>query len=520
MWTRRIVLVLVVAAGYWLWFGLTQRSINGDDGISILAAQSILRDGYPLLPSGLLYHRAYLANYLLAGSIGFFGLNDFGIMLPSLLMSLGTLWLVFRFAAEAFQRPAAGLLAAVLLLTLQSQTFYATSARMYMAVQCFTLLAGYCAWRGFVQGRRPFQWLTGLAMAAAILSHQQGGAVLVMVPVAVWLIRRMQGRRACTSNLWRVAAGFLVLCGVFFAATIYKPPIALFDPGARDWEPMPYVQLNVRLERWWAHALEVESTVPFGVMLLPLVLALAVRAGRRREHKLSQGVVFACALLAVNAAAIMGTIYIVDWRFWFQPLPFYVLLLSVALVWLRGWWRSPQARGKWRGLPKRAAVAWGLAGWTATVLLGSGFAFGPGIYLEHVREAYGLPCRAGNCVKAIEEQYAALRPVIGAEDLLISSNEALTSYYLGRVDGFLRERVAGPGQFEPFERPRDLYYGVPYIDTVEELARLARSPRRVWVLVDYKVEGHSSPELLAALARTFTAYRRYETLTVYVNSPP
>lgn len=520
MWTRRIVLLLVIAAGYWLWYGLTQRSINGDDGISILAAQSILRHGYPLLPSGILYHRAYLANYLLAGSIGLFGPNDFGIMLPSLLMSLGSLWLVFRFATEAFKRPAAGVLAAGVLLALQSQTFYATGARMYMAVQFFTVLAGYCAWRGFAQGRRPFQWLTGLAMAAAILSHQQGGAVLVMVPVAVWLIRRMQGRHACAINRWVTAVGFLVLCGVFFVATVYKPPIARFDAGARDWEAVPYVQLNVQPERWWAHILEVESTVPFGVLLLPVVLVLAVRAARRRAGALSEAMVFACALLAVNAVAIMGTIYIVDWRFWFQPLPFYALLLSVAFLWLTGWWRSAQARGRWHGLPKRVAVAWGLAGWVAIVLLVSGLAFGPGIYLEHIRKAYGLPCGAGNCVKTIEEQYAALRPVIGAEDVLISSNEAVTSYYLGRVDGFLRERVAGPEQLEPFERRDDMYYGVPLIDTAEELTRLARDPRRVWVFVDYKVGYHSSSELLKLLDRTFTTYRRHEALTVYVNVPP
>ena len=37
-----MLLLMAIGLAYWLWFGLTQRTINGDDGISILAAQGIL----------------------------------------------------------------------------------------------------------------------------------------------------------------------------------------------------------------------------------------------------------------------------------------------------------------------------------------------------------------------------------------------------------------------------------------------------------------------------------------------
>lgn len=92
-----MIILLVVSSGFWLWFGLNQRSIDEDEGMSILAAQGVLKHGYPLLPSGFIYHRAYIPNYILAGSIGLLGLNDFSIILPSVLFALGSLWLTFLF---------------------------------------------------------------------------------------------------------------------------------------------------------------------------------------------------------------------------------------------------------------------------------------------------------------------------------------------------------------------------------------------------------------------------------------
>ena len=39
-------LLIALALGYWIWFGLTQRGIIEDEGISILMAEGILEHGY------------------------------------------------------------------------------------------------------------------------------------------------------------------------------------------------------------------------------------------------------------------------------------------------------------------------------------------------------------------------------------------------------------------------------------------------------------------------------------------
>ena len=46
-----VILLIAIALVYWVWFGLSSRVINDDEGISILAAQSILQEGIPRLPA-------------------------------------------------------------------------------------------------------------------------------------------------------------------------------------------------------------------------------------------------------------------------------------------------------------------------------------------------------------------------------------------------------------------------------------------------------------------------------------
>jgi 4-amino-4-deoxy-L-arabinose transferase-like glycosyltransferase len=495
--------LLIAASAYWLWFGLTQRSITGDDGFSILAAQGILEHGYPKLPSGLIYHRAYGATYLLAGSIGLFGLNDFGIMLPSLLMALGSLWLVFRFAALVLGSPRAGAAAAALLLALQSQTVYATSARMYMALEYFMLLSAYCAWRGYVNGERRWRGPTGLAMAMAVLSHQQGGVVLAAIPLAALAARWLAAGRRPAINWRAVSAGYAALCAVCYATVVYKLPGRVTPISAHSGRPPDHVALGLDPQRWLSYLLELESTVPFGVLLVPVIVFLLIRMIRNRAGAAGQGLVFASVMFALNLAAVAVVVGFAHWRFLMPVLPFYALLLGYGFVTLV------------TDRPMRMRLLPWMAGWAALVFAGSAAAFGPAIYATHIRQAYGLPCRTGTCSPAIEREHAELKPAVGKDDLVISSNPQVTSYYLGRADGFLRQRVLDD-DFTAFESPVDEYQGIRLIDTAEELETLRRAKRRVWVVTDYKIERHVGPRLLEQLDRTF-AVRRRGALTVYVN---
>ncbi len=509
-------LLLVLAAGSWLWYGLTQRSIVEDDGISILAAQGILRHGIPQLPSGALYHRGYVPHYLLAGSMALFGTNDLGIMMPSLFLGLVTVFLVFRTGRDVLKRPFVGLIAAALLAALQLETFYATSPRMYMALQCFSLLASYCAWRGFVAGERAFRWPAAFAAGAAILSHQQGGVLLVALPAAVLAARRMQ--RTTRPRLpWRAAlTGLAVLCGLFYLASIYKPPTALRPIVAPGRQVVRHRELNLDVQQWRRHGRELERIVPFGLLLSPVVLWAALSTVRR-NHRSRQHLMFFMTLAAVNALAVVAATRSTYQRFWFYALPPYLLLLVMSAAVVRDEWNAPASRPPrpWDARGRLAAA--GVGGLAALVWLAATGSLRVDRYVERVRSAFGSPCVEGECMASTEHAYRRLRDQLAADDLIIATNPWTASYYLGRVDGVLLQSRLTDGSFAPFETPTDRYFGAPLVDTAGELESLRAGARRVWVVTDRKLERYNSQDTRDRLTRSWTLSLWLDRVRVYCN---
>lgn len=517
--TQTTVLVLaIIATAYWLWFGVSQRSVVGDEGISILSAQAVLTHGYPRLPSGWIYHRADLPAYLVAASIGVFGLNDVAITLPSLLLSLGSMILVYLFGRDVFHRPAVGVAAAAMLVALQAQAFYATSPRMYMTLQFCTVLAVYSAWRGYVKGERAAQWMTMLAIAGAIFSHEQGGAVLVAVPLSVLAVRWIMGTDRPPINHHLVCAGLILLWGAFWFATVYELPGEIPRIAVHSGLDSNHASVNVNLTQWYKHALALEQIVPLGLLFAPTIVFLALRSLRERTGQAHRGIAYASLFFLFSALALMANVNTIHWRLWFFVLPIYVLLLAISAVTIADWLGFTSAAARIRA-PNRPLVLVSLVGWALMVFLVASVTQGPTRYLQLMDRAYLPPCRlTESCSPQVKAQYAAFRPALAEDDLVISSNPWVTNYYLRRVDGFLREKQRQDRQFTSFESPTDEYFGIPLIDTQDELEGLRSSPRRVWVLVDHKSMKKSSQHTRDFLSRAYTKHQEHAVLTVYVNS--
>lgn len=513
-----LIFLLILALVYWLWFGLTQRSITGDDGLSILAAEGVLEHGYPKLPSGFIYYRACVPSYLLAGSILLFGLNDFSIMLPSLLLALGSLFFVYLLATTLFARPMVGILAGALLVILQVQTFYATSPRMYMALQFFTVLAVYGAWRGYVKGIGKFQWITILATACAIFSHKQGGSLLVALPVSVLVVRWMQGRDRPRINHLLALGGMVVLCSIYYVAAVHRLPGSVPHIAVHGGQDPGFVGLSLNPAQWFGHAIALERAIPLGVLFAPIVVFLGCSALRARHVGVNQGIVFALLVFLIYALALTTVVRQFQLRFWILALPIYALLLGISAATLRDQFGPTNPDRPFRRVPNRAVLCGILGTWVLTVLAVSSAVFGATRYRDGVMQAYGRPSSEMRCGQDIEAVYAELRPAVAPDDIVVSSNPWVTRYYLGRVDAFLRERKTNEGEFAAFRSPTDEYFGIPLIDTPSELEELRASPRRVWIIADYKIDKYSSQRTRDFLDGSFTQYWKSEPMTVYVNS--
>jgi 4-amino-4-deoxy-L-arabinose transferase-like glycosyltransferase len=515
---------------------MTQLSVTTDTGISILAAQSILQHGYPVFPSGIIYYKAALPNYLLAGSIAAFGLTDFSIILPSLLMGLGSLYLVYHLGRDVLDRPWLGLAAAAFLVSLETQSYYAASPRMYMSLQFFTLLAAYSAWRGYMRGSRVFRLVTVLAVAGAILSHAQGGVLTIALPVSVLAIKWLkEGTPPSIHDLWPLSA--LIVLGAIY---VYFVPLRNLPQPVLPVHvefPIPQVALsglNLDPAGWVSHINWLEHTVPLGLLLVPVLAVLGFRAIREPRGDSNLGTLYLLMLFGIWALGVLGYVRISGVRFWIGIVPVYALLLLLGINTLSKWFLASERDWTPRWFGTRALWPAGLIGWAAVVILGMSLHYGALAYPKVISAGYGIPCSDpeepivsfgspprrnsadGDCSGGVEAQYVALRPLVKENDIIISTRPFVTSYYLGRADGWLAQRKVGTS-FAAFDGPIDAYYGSPLIDTRDELLELKHSPQRVWIVTEVRRRRNLSVDI-TALLQEFSVHGEPGPLAVYVNS--
>ena len=518
-------LFTLAAVVYWIAFAYLLRGIHFDDGVSVLAAQSILEHGFPKLPSDFVYHRAYLHHYLLAGSVLVFGVNSLAVMLPSLLFAVGSLVLVYLIASRIVGMRWLGVAVVGALPVLQIFSWYATGPRMYMALVFFTLLGIFLAWRGFIEGEKAYRPLTLIALTLAMLSHELGIMAAMAIGGSVMVILLMERRLLAEVTSALASPTLLVLTAIMGAVAWF---VYVFEPGSfrpiviHDGTPPDRVGLNLSYIFWGMRLRQIEEAFPFA---LPFVLVglTSIRLFKQRTQLAYLALVMALGI------AILGFVLRDGWgpRVFFFTTPLYTLFAVLGVVALV---RTAQA-------PKRpmAAVALALfiAGLSLSTLLGTFVASGAfdrgtsgaryivtalsqGLQPTGLAKGgFGLPCgRPKVCDPEVQANYAALKQVIGPDDVVVATKAMHASFHLGRVDAWLTTRLLEGGQFGLYEEPTDEYFGIPLVDTAAKLRSLVQQGNPVWIIV-HGSGRRLSPELTEALTTYYDQTDIGSALTVY-----
>ena len=522
--SRVIAILLVILAVYWLWYGLSQRSIFQDEGISLLAAQGISEQGVPRLPSGFIYARGYLPHYVMGATIRVLGVNQLSIMLPSLLMGLGSLWLVYLFAKDALRRPWLGIVAVAILSASQMQALYATSPRMYMALQFFSILAVYSAWRGAAESDRRWWLLSFLAIAAAMFSHKQGLVLMAAIPASLiitnWASRQSVRRLVTINSL----IGLCALAAVGAFALLYVPAdvaplITAYNFGSTD-----FLGLRLGIFSFLENGLDlndggldVSNLAQYAVGFAPAFVFLVVSSVRKKWRDTRPFVIYLTSIITLAAFAnLVGTSepYI---RMWFFVLPFYALLLGIAcgdiLTSRRLSLRLRLSERKYALLSVAVAIAaLAMVSWVFPAPEKAS------PFTRVVSRLVGPPCRGDSCDKSVKEHYSRISARIQEGDLIVSSNPFVTNYYLGTVHRYLRDKfiVSGDGTVTMFDYLEDEYFGLPLADH-KDLVELLEGDRRVWVIIDERVDWISGPEVRNLLESSYSKVFESGRLATYVN---
>lgn len=233
---HRMMLFAIISVGAWLRFwGLANVGLHGDEETMALAVMSIVRDGAPILPSGMFYPRGMTQLYLMAGSVQLFGESEWAFRLPSVLCGVALIWLSWL-AGRRFLRPYWNLAFAASVALLPALIEYSQTARMYIFLLAAVAASIVCVFAWERSGR--IGWLLGAVVALVIGIDLQALAVttilLFLLPGIVQgdLRKLLYGSAAAAV----VALSYVLINGWVDAQYPVPPPEYAADLGAPLWD--------------------------------------------------------------------------------------------------------------------------------------------------------------------------------------------------------------------------------------------------------------------------------------------
>lgn len=149
-----VILGIVIFSSVILFYKIGAQYMWTDEVFSFNAAKMILEKGVPLYDSGLNYARSLAYNYLMAGSMKLFGINEFGSRVINVPFAIGTALLSFFFIKDILKKSKhniwIALSASLLYVTANFTIASVRETRMYaMTVFLFTLMV-IAFYRGFI----------------------------------------------------------------------------------------------------------------------------------------------------------------------------------------------------------------------------------------------------------------------------------------------------------------------------------------------------------------------------------
>ena len=481
---KGIAVVIVVLMGVGAYFRLTYLttvSPHVDEYLTVWAAQKIIEHGYPLLPSGFVYLPGVLFSYLDALFIYLFGPIKEVTRLPSLLIGLLSIPLVYLLGKKMFSR-GVGLLAAALLTFSPEAIVWSGRARMYALQQFTVVLALYCFYEGFIGGDddrrcsarssdRP-RYLFALFFIAALFS--QTTTVLLFPPLLLAILVRRGWRWFFKPGV----LGPLFLSGVGALITFALGLIAGPLTGAGE---RPFLELSLGWglksgfffgEFFWLLPylpLTLLFLLGFVYSLLLLLPSSSKQLLRRVADFQSQNA--ALIFCYVTFSGVVAEVFLLVGETWRRPrylfllLPAYFLLAAGTL-----------ARGlSWLGrrLPRRGET-WevGLAAWLLITVIAGG---------------YTLPAALAAATQpepAYDRAFGYVEQNWQEGDILVMILPAIGCVYLGDCDYYANQVTYREHLMMVDGVPVDNWTGSKLIHLVGQLMHVLAENRRVWLVVD------------------------------------
>ena len=175
-----VFLIIICVSGFAIRvINLGYLSFWGDDGHTFIGTLSILKYGFPKLPSENILWHGIFDYYLKALPALFLGVNEFSLRLVSVFSGLGTIIATYFIGKELANKFVGFFGAAVIAFSTWFIQF-SREARYYSDYQFFYTLSFLFFYLGFVKNKRPFRILAAVFMVLASLVHGVGMTLIFL----------------------------------------------------------------------------------------------------------------------------------------------------------------------------------------------------------------------------------------------------------------------------------------------------------------------------------------------------
>jgi dolichyl-phosphate-mannose-protein mannosyltransferase len=279
---HRVLLFAVLCVGTFVRFwGLGVPGLHGDEETMAMATMHIVKDGLPILPSGMFYPRGLTELYLMAASVQIFGESEWAFRLPSALCGVAVIYLTFL-AGRRFLQPHWNLALAATVALLPDLVEYSQTARMYIFMEACIAGCLVCifAW----ERSDRIGWLAGavLTLVVGIELHALSVTcvLLFMLPSVLHSDRRKFAYGLTAASTVMVA--YLIIDGWANSQYPVPPPeygAAIVATLRHGGAPVPAFPLSMDVALWVTGAATALFAVHFGRVVherLPSFLATAL----------------------------------------------------------------------------------------------------------------------------------------------------------------------------------------------------------------------------------------------------
>lgn len=487
-------------------YQLGEPSIWVDELNHVYVAQSLNETGRPELPSGELYPRAQIYSELVAVSYRTFGVNEFSSRLPSALIGILCIAVIFFVTDRCFGRIPA-LLAALFAAISPFAIGWSRLSRMYTLFQFFYLLAIYAFYRGFEhKGEGPLsklqerllsglrlnalqrwmkQWrlnMFWLLLAAVLfllsyLTHQLTAlfAVGLILYLGLMFLITWHEQGVPTALRSKYFILFSTASGVMLGALLLLPQLRSFADYAVSYLPKWAAMPRFQDPKLYLDFLFDTYTFPMAVLFI--IGALQVIVAKHR---------FGVYLLSLFTACFLMFTFVFSYRHLQYLYNVYAILIILSAFGFSNIILSvvSEFKSNWAG-----RLNWSDAT-TKGILVCLFLIWLP--FAPSVRLAKSIPFVTGDGFngavfltelrKACDYIEANRRP----NDLIVSSDALGTMFYLGAVDyniNFSDRDLAKEKDLRNQEgKLIDFYTGAPFIEDVEHLQALMQRDRRIWLV--------------------------------------